>query len=460
MKTRSKIVLILVSIFLSLILLFSGFIYFFISRYSFQDFYERLETRSISTAKSELEDHSDTKWVKRFKKEYLQRLPEERNYILEVKPHSLLESLARRHKLPAGLLLEIDQNKLGTYRENSVLYCGIRYDTHGKTYFVITSARNYYFLHYMAYLRTLLVVSISASMILVVLISYWVSRKLITPIRRITDQMNHIGTENLNLRLEGAEAKDELGELVLTFNNMLDRLETSFETQNNFISNASHELNTPLTSIIGEADVALTRSRSEAEYVETLQNILEEAEKLDKKTKALLFLAQTGFNGKAMQLNKVRMDQLVLDVQGTINRIYPDNQVRLDFSLLPEDPMLLKVHGNEQLLHLAVSNIIVNACKYSSNSEVSVSLSHVEGFVVLRVQDLGIGIPAQEIRYIYDPFFRASNTGNFEGYGIGLPLTRNIVRLHKGEMQVRSASGSGTEVEIRIPVGKFPKFPN
>lgn len=443
----------LVSIFVGLIFVFSIFIYVFVSRYYFRDFYERLETRSISTARSELEEHHDTNWVRRFKNEYLQRLPDERNYIIEKEGD--LRTLASRSHLPYELVSEICQTGLGTYRRENVLYCGIRYEAYGKTYLVITSAKNYHYDKFIGSLRNLLIVSIITSVFIVVLIAYWVSKRLIDPIRQITEKVNRIGTENLNVRLEDPATDDELGELVSTFNNMLDRLETSFETQNNFISNASHELNTPLTSIIGEADVALARPRSEAEYVETLNNILEEAEKLGKKTKALLFLAQTGFNGKAMKFDKVRMDQLILDVQQTINRIYPVNKVQIDFSSLPENPLELKVKGNEQLLHLALSNIVANACKYSNNQIVEVALSSRGGLIKVTIRDTGIGIPPQEIGHIYDPFFRASNTGNFEGYGIGLPLTRNIIKLHKGEMRVDSGIDLGTVVEITMPVGKF-----
>lgn len=455
MRTREKIVLMLVTIFVGLILAFSIFIYIFISRYYFRDFYERLETRSYSTARSELETHHETKWVKRFKEEYLQRLPEERNYILETTQPFRIASLAKKKQLPAPLLYEIQRTGLGTYRKNNILYCGIKYQTGGRTYLVITSAKNYHFDKFIGFLRNLLIISILTSSALVVLIAYWVSKRLINPIRQITEEVNRIGTENLNVRLENPHTDDELAELVSTFNNMLDRLETSFETQNNFISNASHELNTPLTSIIGEADVALARPRTEAEYIETLNSILEEAEKLDKKTKALLFLAQTGFNGKAMKLDKVRMDQLILDVQVTINRIYPGNKVHIDFSSLPENPFELKVKGNEQLLHLALSNIVANACKYSNNQEVDLSLTSQNGLIKVCIKDTGIGIPPQEIQHIYDPFFRASNTGNFEGYGIGLPLTRNIIKLHKGEIIVHSAIETGTVVEIRLPVGNF-----
>jgi signal transduction histidine kinase len=267
--------------------------------------------------------------------------------------------------------------------------------------------------------------------------------------------VNQISSENLNIRLQGSVNDDELGELVKTMNVMLDRLETSFETQNNFISNASHELNTPLTSIIGEADVALARERSAEEYKETLKSILGEAEKLDKKTKALLYLAQTGFNGKAMKFDKVRVDQLIFDVQETVNRISPQNKLEIDFSTFPDSPEKLKVKGNEQLLHLALSNIILNACKYSHNKPVKVSLMHNRQTITIMVKDWGIGIPKNEIQHIYDPFFRASNTGNFEGYGIGLPLTRNIIKMHNGELIVASEENGGTLVEIKLPVGNF-----
>lgn len=288
-----------------------------------------------------------------------------------------------------------------------------------------------------------------------VLIAYWLSKRLINPIKVITEEVNLIGTENLHVSLDVSDNEDELTQLIRTFNNMLDRLETSFETQKNFISNASHELNTPLTSIIGEADVALARDRSAEEYVDALQQILKEAEKLYKKTKALLYLAQTGFNGKVLVFDKVRIDQLIFDVHKTINRIHPDNKIVIDFSLLPENPEMLKIKGNEQLLHLALSNILLNSYKYSSNQSVKVSLGLSENQVILVVTDSGIGIPKDELQYIYDPFFRASNTRNFEGYGIGLPLTRNIIKIHKGELNVYSVQNEGTIVEIKLPVGKY-----
>ena len=233
---------------------------------------------------------------------------------------------------------------------------------------------------------------------------------------------------------------------------MLSRIETSFETQNNFISNASHELRTPLTSIMGTADVTLSRIRTPEEYIETLQVILHETEKLDNKTKALLFLAQTGFNGKSQKFERMRIDQLIWDCIDTIEKLNPEGKVNFDTSLLPENSTRLKIIGNEQLLHLAFTNIISNACKYSDNQVVTVSIGSSDRKVVIVVKDQGIGIPKQELGYIYDPFFRASNTKNYDGYGIGLPLARNIVKLHSGKILVTAEENEGTTVIIELPL--------
>lgn len=454
MKTRYRIILMLSSIIIGVVLVFSLFLYTFITNYAFMDFYKRLETRSNSTASIYLEPES--KYLEDFKNEYLVKLPEEKNYIIEVKEPAQIDALALKQGLNKQLLHNTWELGVGTYRDKNVLFCGIKYKANnGKDYIVITSAKNYYFNELINYLANLLIILVLASTILIFFVSSWMYKRLIKPIRKITVKVNQISSENLNIRLQGSENDDELGELTQTINGMLDRLETSFETQNNFISNASHELNTPLTSIIGEADVALARERSSEEYKETLKSILEEAEKLDKKTKALLYLAQTGFNGKALAFEKVRIDQLIFDVQDTVNRISPQNKLEIDFSTFPDSPVKLKVKGNEQLLHLALSNIILNACKYSHNKQVKLSLAYNDQHISILVKDWGIGIPKDEIHHIYDPFFRASNTGNFEGYGIGLPLTRNIIKIHHGELLVISEEHGGTLVELKLPAGQF-----
>jgi signal transduction histidine kinase len=318
-------------------------------------------------------------------------------------------------------------------------------------YAVIVSAENYYNSHHLAYIRNVILVAIGVTSLFALSISVIFSKQVFTPVINITKRVKEIGSQNLHVRLETPNVNDEIGELTATFNTMLDRLETAFETQNNFISNASHELSTPLTTIIGEADLTLSKERDKQAYVDALTVILAEAERLDGITKSLLLLAQTGFNGKNQTFEKIRVDQLLYDVKDTIDKINPSNRVSIVLLNIPENPYELKIKGNKQLLHLAISNIVTNACKYSENRPVEVTLDAKEGKVIVGVHDNGIGIPDMELPYIYDPFFRASNTVAYKGYGIGMPLTRNIMRIHQGEIKVASAVNTGTNVQLVFP---------
>ncbi|ANW95638.1 histidine kinase [Wenyingzhuangia fucanilytica] len=449
MKTQTKILIFSTSIFLSYILIFSGFIYYSISDYTYTDFYKRLEIRAITMAKIELESHKSVEMVKEIRQDFLEKLPNESIVVLELNKDTIIKTGLN---VPKSFIEEIKLNERAFYHNESIFHSGIKYITKGKEYLVIVSAKNEYSIKLVKYLRNLLIVALGFSVLILGFLVYVFSRRIMRPIKKMVSEIKIISTENLNFRLVEPKNNDELKVLAAAFNDMLNRLETSFETQKNFISNASHELNTPLTSIIGEAEVVLSKERTVNDYINSLNTILESAGKLNKKTKALLFLAQTGYNGKIQQVNGLRMDELVIDVKTTVEKIYPEAQIHLNFDLLPDNPDTLKVKGNEQLLHLAISNVVMNACKYSDFKKVDLAVLVINQQVIVRVRDEGIGIPKEEIQYIYDPFFRASNTSEYGGYGIGLPLTRNVMKIHNGIIVVNSDQNKGTTIELRLPV--------
>lgn len=457
MRTQTKTALLMLTAFLMLIALFSGFVYYAISAYSYDSFHRLLKIRAFTSAKLSLEqcDEVCATPMLEMRQAFLDGFDQQQEYVIPLGQPGYEEQI-RLTGLPDRFFEDIERVGRAFYKRGSLLYSGIRYETRGQAYYIVAAAENYMDVLRSAYLRRVLVLAVVMTFLIAAVISFYFSKAVFLPIRRITAKVNQISSENLHLRLEASNHNDEVRELAYTFNDMLDRIETSFETQNNFISNASHELRTPLTAIIGEADVAMSKPRSGEEYVESLKVIMDEAEKLDSKTKALLFLAQTGFGGKTQKFDKVRIDQLLWDVKETIEKINPSNKVHIDMNSLPENPTKLKVKGSEQLLHLALSNVVNNACKYSGCQVVHISLSASDEQVSIVVKDTGIGIPAGEMPFIYDTFYRASNTKRFEGYGIGLPLTQNIVRMHSGEIQISSIEGQGTTVKITLPIGNYP----
>ncbi|WP_144281331.1 HAMP domain-containing sensor histidine kinase [Chryseobacterium echinoideorum] len=449
---QTKTMILLMAVFTTVILIFGGSVYFSIVNFSHQRFYELLKIRTTTIVQIE-----KNKELLDLPENYIlnsnndEELPMERDYVFAVPSDSNFTDISKEIHIPSSFFKNILRKGEDNYNDSEFYYIGQSFKYRNKDYIAIASAKNHYVVHYLGFLKRTLITCMILSIFFSMIFSFYLSKTLFKPILKITGKVKEISSENLHLRLEPQPGNKELNELVETFNTMLTRIETSFETQNHLIGNVSHELRTPLTSIMGEADVALSINRTAEEYKETLGIILDEAEKLDKKIKALLLIAQTGFDGKIQKIDRVRMDQLLWDVIETLRKIDSRNNIYLDISMLPDNPKKLKVQGNEQLLHLAVANIISNGCKYSDFQKVKVSLGATDTDLYIIVKDIGIGIPESEMNKIYDPFFRASNTRNYEGYGIGLPLARNIVRMHNGELLVSSQENEGTTVQMRFP---------
>lgn len=453
MKIQVKTALLFALVTAGLLLFLSLCVYYFASRFTFNDFLKRLELRARIAARIHFEEGETSTAFNELRREYLAALPREKVYMLQ---YDSLSGKIKDDSVP-GLRKSfyrtvIEGNGKTAFTDNDhVQYAGILYKgAGGEQYLVISSAINEYGEKVLKNLEQVLITTFILAVIAVFALSIFFSRKIFAPVRDITHRVKDISAHNLHLRLQEGSGKDEITELAQTFNNMLDRLEASFETQNNFVSNASHELRTPLTTIIGEADLALSKPRTEQEYRQTLQVIVREAARLQHLTASLLKLAQAGFDGQKQEWGMQRMDELLMSVKRTVDEIEPNNRVRISLQM-PDDEWAISVRGNDHLLHLALTNIVLNACKYSDNKSVMLSLVCSDGYIVIAVVDEGIGIPAAEIKYIFDPFFRASNTNHYEGYGIGLPLTHTIIRLHKGDVKIQSQVGKGTTVMVTLP---------
>lgn len=452
MRSRTHIIVLLFLSFLGVVGLFGGSVYYFLNEYSYNDLYKRLETRArIAADHHYAADPERAGELLRTKQAYLEKLPEEHEYLLDPVVPGEIKAVSRRTGIPEELLGAVARDGMGTGKRGETFFVGVRHADGGREHWVVVSAQNYYASHHLAYLRGLLWALMVVAALITLGFFLYFSRHVFDPIARITERLRHISTENMHLRLPEDGENKEVRTLATTANGLLDRMETAFETQKNFISNASHEFGTPLTSIIGEAEVALAKERSPEVYRETIGTMLQQAERLDKIVRSLLFLAKTGYTNKAINFAIVRMDAVVWAVKEVMDDLHPGNNITVDLSLLPEDPRKLKVNGNADLLQLAIANVVNNAFKYSSNKPVMVSVAAADGQVIVLVKDQGIGIPENELQFIYDPFFRASNTSYFEGYGIGMPLTRNVVKLHMGTIRVTSAEGRGTTVQVNLP---------
>lgn len=450
MKIQTKISLLFFLISTTGLILLNASIFYFISDFNFEDFFERLEARVNLSAQINILKDENTAAYQEVRSKYLEKLNQERDYIVKVDRRGKLAQ--KPVGLPDDFYNAIFESGKSRYREGNSFYAGSFVESkHGK-YLVIVSASNPYGFKELEELKRVLLICFVVSLVLTVLAGRIFSSYTIRPVRSIIKSVKNVSANNLHSRLPEVEGKDEISELVLTFNNMLTRLETAFETQNNFVSNASHELRTPLSIITSETELLLSGNALSPEVQGSVSTILKEAEKLNNILASLLGLAQSGFDGKKQDWQRIRVDELIWTVIDSVKKIEPDCKIDLDMNSLPENESRLYTEGNANLLHLAVSNIVLNACKYSNNQPVSIRLSTENDRIMIAVSDKGIGIPESEQQHIFEPFFRASNTNEFEGYGIGLPLTLNIVRIHKGSIGIRSEEEVGTEMMILLPI--------
>jgi signal transduction histidine kinase len=454
MTIQQKTTLIFTGTTAAILITVSCVAYIFMNAFAFRDFYKRLEIRGIITAKVRSANPGGDirELYSAIREQHLEPLTDEREYFF---PADSLQAFIRSGvaaDMPASFYSAILTGTPANIKVKDVFYTGLLYPGNNTQNIAIVGARNTESIQYVKNLQWILIVCCIIGTTVAYASGRFFSRLTFKPVRDIVDRVKIIGVENLHLRLEAGNGEDELAEITSTFNEMLSRLETSFETQNNFVSNASHELRTPLTGIYGEADIALSRDRSKEDYRHSLENILGYAEKLQHLTDSLLNLAQTGFDGKRQNFEPIRLDELITEVKSTLNKIIPGNKIQISFLYSPGNEEDLIVTGNYQLLKLGLSNVMENACKYSDNAPVALALTKENNMLCVTVHDTGIGIPGAELKHIYDPFFRASNTGKYKGYGIGLPLTRNIINLHKGSIEVRSVANKGTHVLLRLPV--------
>lgn len=451
MKIQSKITLLFLLLSGAILLLLNLTIFYLVYRFGFDDFFKRLEARVNISAEVNIFVSAKSKAYLEVRNKYLERLEAEKEYIFDIDTLNTVH-IPGSIKVKSDFIQQILRDGNARYKVDNIFYAGKVFKSGTKKYIIIVSAADPSGFQELRDLQKILVYGFLVAMILVYFVGKIFSFYTFEPVRRIINNVKNITANNLHFRLDELSGRDEIAELSYTFNDMLNRLETAFETQNNFVSNASHELRTPLTIISTEAELALNRNDINPQQRQIFSTIYSESEKLGQILNSLLTLAQSGFDGKKQQWENIRIDELLMIASESVKKINPESYIQIDMADMPDDENLLYVSGNSNLLRLAITNIISNASKYSDNQIVKIRLLTENNKVIISITDQGIGIPQTELQHIFEPFFRASNAHSYEGHGVGLPLTLNIIRLHKGSIGIRSEVGVGTEIKVFLPV--------
>ncbi|MFI5134476.1 MAG: ATP-binding protein [Chitinophagales bacterium] len=454
MKIRNRLSLQFTLIVASILILFSGSIYFFSAAYRKNEFTGRLKEKALTTAKLFIEvDEVDSALLKIIDKNAVNILPHEDVIIFDSSKKEIYRSDDSDTEIfSPSILSKIKSKKEYNFQKAEFEYVGIFIHAREKDYTVIAKAEDLYGKSKLQYLRLILIVGLFASVFITLLSGWFFSGQALKPISKVVEEVDAITGDNLNQRVGEGNRKDEIAQLAMTFNLMLDRIEQAFQTQKSFIANASHELRTPLTAITGQIEVALINQRQIAEYENILASILDDIKKLNRLTNGLLLIAQSNMDINAMRMKTFRVDELLWESRQDIMKRNADYSILLHFPEMPTDESELCLTGIEPLFKTAITNLMDNACKYSLSKKVEVTLTHENNHLEITFEDEGIGIPFSEMEKIFEPFYRASNAQRYPGQGLGLSLARRTVELHRGQIVIQSVVNEGTTIRLEFPI--------
>lgn len=318
----------------------------------------------------------------------------------------------------------------------------IYYEDNEGNFVVIVSAENTQGDYISAYLKRILIIILLASSLLIFLLLRWDASIITKPLEQMVTRMKEINAKDMHIRLDSRKGNDELAETINYFNQMIERLEISFNSQKTFIANASHELKNPLTAIVGECEVMQLKDFTQDEYKEAINRIETETERISLLVNNLLQLAQADLDILESDMEDLNITNELQSVVDYFN--ISKYKERIIFNKQETD---FYIKANKHLLFVALQNLIENACKYSEDI-VEIKSTSTPSHFSISIIDKGIGIPADEIDKVLAPFYRAKNTYNYKGAGIGLSLVSKILALSNATLTLQSTENEGTTATI------------
>ena len=304
------------------------------------------------------------------------------------------------------------------------------------------------------HLQLLFLFSIPVVLLLTSLGAYLITRTAFRPLTSMVEISRNISADNLEARLALPKVNDEVHLLGETLNSMMDRIQSAFKSQRQFVADASHEFRTPLTVMYSELEFAQQRVNDEA-VKESIRIALAEIDRLAKMTEGMLTLSKLDASDLPLNVTVVRLDELLVECVQLMKGLAAQKQIGLHLHI----DEAIEMNADREKIRSAVLNLLDNAVKYSSpGGSVSIALltdGRLSKSVSIKIEDTGSGISGADLPNVFKRFFRgASQRAGSPGNGLGLAIVEQIVKLHSGKVAVQSVVNQGTTLILDFPITK------
>ena len=292
-------------------------------------------------------------------------------------------------------------------------------------------------------------IAIFLGFLLATTIGWFMARRALAGMEQVRKTAISIGKGDLTQRVMVRKTSDEIDQLAMTFNTMLDRIQTLVKELKEVINNIAHDLRSPITRIRGMAETALTGKESIENYRDMAGMVVEESDRLGEMINTMLQIAETDAGVAHLNLTDLNFSQLVQKAYELFQPVAKDQGVTLKVAL-PTKPLLIE--GDNGRLQRVIANLVDNAVKFTApGGTIFLSAKEESSHLIFSVTDNGAGIPKEDVPHIFDRFYRGDRSRTTQGNGLGLSLARSFVQAHRGEISVKSSLGSGTTLTVLLP---------
>jgi len=435
MTLKNRISLLVSLLFTILFGLASTVIFVLYSNYRKEEFRDRLEIKALSNIKLLVNvKQVDNQLLKIIDQNSINKLYDEKTLVFDSN-YKLIYSSIDDAKINWSIddLKYLKKNKTFFKQQGDYEVYGVFYDTNDKDFYALISATDDYGKKKLLFLRYTLIVSYIFFTCLCWVITSFTVRKLMNPLNAFHQKIKKINENNLDTRIESKSSKNEIDLIADEFNFMMDRIEVSYQKQKEFTAHASHELRTPLSRMTSQIENAVSDPDIQPKNKSFLNGILEDVNHLSELIHSLLILSKID-NKRTESHETQRIDEILFSSIEKINKAFPDFVILFEIEESEDLDTALEIQGNKNLLEIALTNILKNACVYSDNKQAKVKIHTDHYHLIVSVSNTGNTLNEEEQKNLFQPFMRGENSKGTSGFGLGLRIVQRILTLHKANI--------------------------